>query len=559
MSDDDIIAKKEAIQQLAVQKANVRGIGIGPQLVDPGDRSKRDQFTVPARLAIAIFYKHEKPDISDLVDDDGTLGGTAVQLVDVTLPGDKEDECFGPGDGDPAKYTGKVSGRKGNDDPHTGRSRPTIDQPLEGGIRIGMRKMQFDPKLNAPDTNPSYGTAGCFVTRGTAGGTRYYYLTNAHVVSIVDRDPQNKPRADDPRGRKVGQSEPAVSSSTNCSDDSIGQVFSSKWTADVDAAIIAIRPKFHISPRVEDGSRRWPADEVGDPFPGEPPQEKIENDGVVKGTAAITPSDLLALASQNKKYEVKKRGSASGVTHGFVSHVEVFGANDDEIKDASGNPAFVRSSRRDICVFPLLPFKRFSCHGDSGSVIINPSGNVVALLWGSESGVQTYGIPIKDVETQLGVQVLTGQNKTDEVVVPDHNLEGAPADTEALLRLEAARAKIISDLRQTDRGARIVELLLRNQLEVRALLQNDRRVAAHFHRTDGPLLVRELSRAILDPAHRLAGLVDGQPLKDSLTELASVLRSRGSPQLRSDLDELEPVLRAVVESSVAEVITTLRG
>src|SRR5205814_4460510 len=124
--------------------------------------------------------------------------------------------------------------------------------------------------------------------------------------------------------------------------------------------------------------------------------------------------------------------------------------------------------------------------GDSGSVVLNTTGQAVGLLWGGENnGVQAYASRIKDVESELGVLVSQNTVKGQTLTVPNGNIDGVPDAGDVRVSAEAALRALVARTRRSPQARRYVELALRNQTEMRQLAASGAPIVATFRRWGG--------------------------------------------------------------------------
>lgn len=115
--------------------------------------------------------------------------------------------------------------------------------------------------------------------------------------------------------------------------------------------------------------------------------------GDIRGTKAAT----LGMA-------VRKRGRTTGLTYGSVDGLSL------TVNVDYGDGIGVHTLTNQVSIAADTTHNaKFSDHGDSGSVIVDGSGYVVALLFAG-SGSNTVGNPIADVLSELNIEMCVGKS-----------------------------------------------------------------------------------------------------------------------------------------------------
>lgn len=128
---------------------------------------------------------------------------------------------------------------------------------------------------------------------------------------------------------------------------------------------------------------------------GKQPAATITDIGAVKGTKVAT----LGMA-------VRKRGRTTGLTYGTVDGLAA------SVNVDYGDGIGVKLLKNQISIASDTTHNAmFSDHGDSGSVIVDDQGYVVALLFAG-AGAGTVGNPIAAVLSELNVSIYTGPVKS---------------------------------------------------------------------------------------------------------------------------------------------------
>ncbi|MFD9390999.1 hypothetical protein ACFWBB_09745 [Streptomyces sp. NPDC060000] len=217
--------------------------------------------------------------------------------------------------------------------------------PLQGGVSMGPSR--------AIDDSIFAGTLGAVVIDNETGSRAA--LTNFHVAA-VDSTGQVGDRMVQPSRIEHGK----------VPQDEFGATLRLVLSDHVDGAVVSI-----------DEDRQTSCDVV--------------DIGGVRGTKPAA----LGMA-------VRKRGRTTELTHGSVDGISA------TIQVPYGDGIGVRTLRDQVSVTAATsPDSVFSDHGDSGSVIVDEQGFVVALLFAG-AGSNTVGNPIAKVLQELNVSLCTG-------------------------------------------------------------------------------------------------------------------------------------------------------
>ncbi|MFC9325697.1 hypothetical protein [Kitasatospora sp. NPDC057015] len=217
---------------------------------------------------------------------------------------------------------------------------------LQGGVSMG----------------PSRAVGG-FVYAGTLGAVVIDNTTQAHValtnfhVAAVDSTWQTGDRMVQPSRIDTGV----------VPTDEFGAILRATLSDAVDGAVISIDPGRATSCQIVD---------IGD----------------VRGTKTA------ALGTA-----VRKRGRTTGLTYGTVDGISA------SVRLDYGDGLGVHVLTNQVSIAADTPRNAvFSDHGDSGSVIVDDGGFVIALLFGG-SGSNTVGNPIAAVESELDISLCVGR------------------------------------------------------------------------------------------------------------------------------------------------------
>ncbi|WP_050766606.1 hypothetical protein [Janibacter sp. HTCC2649] len=226
---------------------------------------------------------------------------------------------------------------------------------LAGGIGIGPRRSVFlsPPDVPAPGNYVFVGTLGAMVRDRATGATMA--LTNFHVACVNNTwsvgDRQVQPSLVD-GGAPTGE---------------FGSLTRATLSENVDGSVITV-----------DAAQPWTATVTG-----------------VGDVAGSTPATV--------GMAVQKRGRTTEHTFGTVA------STDFTVTINYGSDVGSHTLRHQIRIdTDTARNPRFSDHGDSGSVVLDNSRNVVGLLFaGSNDGSMTFANPVQAVLDELGVDLLT--------------------------------------------------------------------------------------------------------------------------------------------------------
>ncbi|HET7543095.1 MAG TPA: hypothetical protein VFK05_24650 [Polyangiaceae bacterium] len=389
---------------------------------------------------------------------------------------------------------------------------------LHGGIQLALE----EPEVI------SHGTLGCIVTRSTPQGLLVFGLTNAHVANVLSLDNTSVSIKDqaEKTGGPVGQPTPGGSDCSGCCTDVIGKVAAARFDLLVDGAIIRL-----------DAGLPWSAE--------------IEGIGTVAGQRTLTTADL------NTDVIVRKRGRTTLVTRGVVRSVDQAGNSADE-------GVVVRTYDHQVAVSPLPPFKAFIDRGDSGSVVVDNSRNIVSLnhtqIGSTKGGVLITGFgvssPIAEVVSGFQVQIPTATTLGVVNTVPKIQAAGAAAGLDrersmASIALDRARDQI----GETAVGRHYLRVFRQHESEVRNLITRQPRVAATWRRRKGEALGSRLMSSVYQPQRQI---LDSASTAEGLLDILDMLERYGSPALQRDICDVRPKLKNWASLSYSQLLVDLR-
>ncbi|HET9649548.1 MAG TPA: hypothetical protein VFP34_15145 [Microlunatus sp.] len=167
---------------------------------------------------------------------------------------------------------------------------------------------------------------------------------------------------------------------------------------------------------------------------GKATSASIVDIGPVKGTKAAT----LGMA-------VRKRGRTTGLTYGSVDGLSL------SVSVDYGDGIGVRVLTDQVSVAAdTTRNAMFSDHGDSGSVIVDDSGYVVALLFAG-AGANTVGNPIASVLSELNIDMAIGKSLLKDIkdgrkdIIKDKEIRKELIKDKEIL-LDSKRLKDIRDI-----------------------------------------------------------------------------------------------------------------
>lgn len=383
-------------------------------------------------------------------------------------------------------------------------------RPLRGGIQIGRSGMGF-------------GTLGCFFTVQD-NPNLILGVTNHHVVN---------PRcSDNAVDETVGQPED-TDSCFGCCSSVIGRVLRNVCDNDLDIALIQIS-----------SGQEWLAE--------------VQQMGFITGGGFVTAADAATLT-----YQVRKRGRTTGLTGGVVEAVELSGVinnhdgtlfrNYDHVMRIRPNPDGAGAGTA------------FSAPGDSGSAIVNESGQIVGIHFGGGAGAG-LSIPLDLIVAKfdamagadrLQLRVATATTNNDVRVVPIVRAEPDLERVETPLPVNGIGQELEKDLSRTPTGQWVLETYLRHAREVRELINGNRRVATVWHRSGAAELLQSLVNVVRRPEERVPDRIQGRSIPEILVDMKNILTKFGSLKLMQDLDFAQHWLPSVAGMNYAEILESI--
>ncbi len=311
------------------------------------------------------------------------------------------------------------------------------------------------------------GTVGCVAKRTADNAT--VILSNHHVMFALGKGV----------GDKMGQ--PDLSESCCCTCGEIGTIAAGSVGGLVDCAIATVKSGIGTI-------------------------QEINTIGAIAGTTAAIFGET-----------VRKVGRTTGLTTGTVTDINA------PASSTEGN-----NFTNQIRISPIAGVPKFSDHGDSGSVIVNASNQVVGLLWGGATG-NTLANNIANVLTAMGITIPAAGGGAD----PHDLIAAGPTPEQLLSHNQLLLRRLRRTLSQTEPGTVALNLILEFRFEVMHLIQQQRAVGVVWQRKQGPAFVAALFRSLKEPAYRIPREIEGVTVQALLMSMATVLDEHGSQPLRA--------------------------
>jgi hypothetical protein len=113
-------------------------------------------------------------------------------------------------------------------------------------------------------------------------------------------------------------------------------------------------------------------------------------------------------------------------------------------------------------------------------------------------------------------------------------LAPAPA-TLASPHTPTLREQVQQDLLALPRGQQIYQLYFKHHMEVRELIDGNRRVALVWHRQGGPGMIQSVLDAVRSTTNPVVASIRGKSWGERVSAILEALRQFGSPRLRDDI------------------------
>jgi hypothetical protein len=403
-------------------------------------------------------------------------------------------------------------------------------RPLIGGSKINWTTITH-PQPNSTVTQPHDGTLGCFAkSRRT---NKNVVLTAAHVVGGCG-DPVVAVQA----GRRIGQ--PNDDDDRSCCSKCWATVFGTVVDANQshDVAIIQLDKCVDVKGEVKD---------IG-PI-----------------TGALTTTEINGLMGQT----LKMRGFRTAeVREGVVVDVGRDGIS--SCRETSDGPAVtVNYFHRIIVQASGAANTPIADHGDSGSPVLATSGKIAGILTGFEGSNKEFAVVSRiddafiDFQANWDLEIVTSTSTAapapapapaphafsavEQPSVPIETLEPTGEDLQLLI---GARDQVLA----TSMGQRLSQMISRHVIEVRALIDSRKRVAAVWQRVAGADLLKAVLSGLRCPEKPFAEFVSGMSLPERIAAMSRVLTRYGSQGLVADLKVISALAADITSKSYGEVL-----
>ena len=353
----------------------------------------------------------------------------------------------------------------------------------------------------------SYGTLGCFAFT-TDAVPKQVLLSNQHVLM----EAQNET----PIGGDVGPNICSICS--YCCSTIIAKILKAKINPDVDAAIAELKT-----------GTQWLAE--------------IEEIGIVTGDHTVTLAEISDAANP---YQVRKKGARTGLTQGKVTHIDLTGPITNH--DGSIHMNAVDQLR----IVAIGTFTRFSDGGDSGSAIVNTSGEVVGLLHADNrtnvsAGGHTIASHIAKVKTHLGITIATATALNQVQTAPNSGVQpliagGGPI----VVPMNSGRIHTLLQEREriqtTPKGKKWLDIFEKHRPHIVWLVNNNKRVATIWHRNRGPAIINLLMQYIENRSQPFPATINELSFKACIKNIAAAFTQfNDNEEFLKDLKKAEKI------------------
>jgi hypothetical protein len=331
------------------------------------------------------------------------------------------------------------------------------------------------------------------------------------------------------RDLRVGQATDSFSSNCSlCCTDEIGKVIAARLS--VDTALVQLVSALKYVNQIKGlGSNGAPA--------------------LVKGFHTVTDAEA------QSQYPVMKRGSKTDKTTGTVQHINVGGYSTNSDPDNVWT-VFYRFYDNAMQV-QGDGGTDFGLQGDSGSAVLNNSGEVVGILFSGASG-RSMVTPIDVIMSELEVNVATATDlKQVNTVTAAQGATAMSMIPEGTLAQDLRQIR--AEIEATPKGMEYAELVSRHAEEVQILVNTNRRVATVWQRNGGPQILQSAIQMTQARNRRLPDEINGRSLADCLQTMRQILIRYGSRALAADLEKHGPQLIRLVGLNYQELITALQA
>lgn len=255
---------------------------------------------------------------------------------------------------------------------------------------------------------------------------------------------------------------------------------------------------------------------------------------------------------------VKKIGARSGFTKGVVVHI---GDAAVAVTDPGGTSISVRTGQVLVIPDPAETYQvkdsagtckfSFANNGDSGSVILNPANQIIALLWGVDFETNTYTIGIaSNIASVLTKLSSNGFPITLSVSPPGGGTKEIIRNISKVETLSSV-PNLLSMLRDTNRESVLHKLYDKHHEEILDLINHSRPVTVVWQRNQGPAYVAALARAAREEAYSIPFSINEVSREALLNRLGAVLMEEGSNELKKDIAESRDDLIDIISNGLS--------
>jgi hypothetical protein len=252
--------------------------------------------------------------------------------------------------------------------------------------------------------------------------------------------------------------------------------------------------------------------------PGRPSQATIAQINNVLGTKAATIG-----------MKLRKRGRTTGLTYGTVDGL----AATVNIDYGDGLGVHTLSNQVSVAADPAHN-AMFSDHGDSGSVIVDDAGYIVALLFAG-AGAGTLANPIASVLSELNISLLAAKSVLKDVIDTKHRVKEQIKDKELKEFVKEKDKEIRKELIKEKEIRK--ELVKDKDKEIKEIKEKDLKDLRDTHPTTPPI------PPIPDPAGLGYDWRSGQSDSAVLAQRVDALEQQLSQLLSFISQDLRPDLR----------------
>jgi hypothetical protein len=333
---------------------------------------------------------------------------------------------------------------------------------------------------------------------------------------------------------RVGQPTDSFSSKCSlCCNDELGKVISADMSIDI-ALIQLVAGIQYLN------EQKW----IPLNGPASTPNQ------LVKGSYVVTPAQIQA------GYPVQKYGATTQLTNGTIQVNNLSGryTTNSGTSGAYTWEVFYRYYQNALLVTSPLG-SPFSAGGDSGSAVLNSSGQVVGILFAGGS-TQSLVTPIQSVMSTMKVTIPTASTLGQALTVTDAQGVLAMSMIPQGIVTETL-TQVKTELSITTEGKIFADVVQRHAPEVQTLANTNKRVATVWRRNGGPEMLQTVFNMARSKDQRFPSEVNGKPLTECLLKLQKILTRYGSEPLVDDLAKYSSRLLALSHLSYPQMLSIL--